>query len=93
MDQEERLAVVIEEIGEVLQMIGKVERFGWENFHPGDLKKQTNRELLENELADLRAAISLMEDAGDVSTTRILALADAKKRLLPQWLLWQKREK
>lgn len=46
---------VIEEIGEVLQAIGKVNRFGLDNFHP-DRPNSSNKEELEKELHDLLGA-------------------------------------
>ncbi len=46
---------VIEEIGEVLKAIGKVRRFGLENFHP-DRPDSTNKKELEEELHDLMDA-------------------------------------
>lgn len=51
------LGWVIEECGEVLQCIGKIMRFGKENYHPTDLNKVTNSERLEAEFSDLKAAL------------------------------------
>lgn len=45
---------VIEEVGELLQVIGKGKRFGWDNKHPG--RSTTNIEELKIEWKDLFAA-------------------------------------
>lgn len=48
----ERLAILAEECGETIQVIGKILRHGYESFHPKDYAT-TNRTLLENELVKL----------------------------------------
>lgn len=52
--QAERLAMLIEECGEVIQVAGKILRHGYDNYHP-DRPHITNRELLQRELTDLAA--------------------------------------
>lgn len=46
---------VVEELGEVVQALGKAGRFGWENRYPAT--GPTNREKLCGELRDLRHAV------------------------------------
>jgi NTP pyrophosphatase (non-canonical NTP hydrolase) len=58
-DMSERLAILTEEIGEVLQVIGKIERHGYESSHP-DRPENTNRDDLERELGHVQAAIDIM---------------------------------
>lgn len=55
--QSERLAMLAEECGEVIQIVGKILRHGYDNFHP-DRPSVTNRELLGRELTDLYAVAS-----------------------------------
>ena len=58
----ERLAMLAEECGEVIQVIGKILRHGYDSFHPAD-HSVTNRDLLGRELTDLLAvAASLCRD-------------------------------
>lgn len=52
--QAERLAMLAEECGEVIQIIGKILRHGYDSWHP-DRPAITNRMLLEKELTDLIA--------------------------------------
>jgi hypothetical protein len=66
----ERLAILMEEMGEAIQIIGKVLRHGYEGHHP-DTPLTTNRALLELELGGVRAAIILMLHAGDLSDTKM----------------------
>lgn len=51
---------VIEECGEVLQAIGKANRFGYFNHHP-DRSGKTNIDELRYELSDLVSAIDRLD--------------------------------
>ncbi|MGR3521928.1 MAG: hypothetical protein ACU0FT_04160 [Paracoccus sp. (in: a-proteobacteria)] len=59
--QSERLAMLAEEAAEVIQIVGKILRHGYESHHPDD-PDTSNRQLLANEIADLSAVIDLMSD-------------------------------
>lgn len=48
---------VIEECSELIQILCKVQRFGWLNWHPDDLKKTSNLILVGDEIRDLIMAI------------------------------------
>jgi len=61
----ERLALLLEELGEAQQAIGKILRHGYENYHP-DFPEISNRDDLEKEIAHIRHAIYLMEQAKDI---------------------------
>jgi len=63
----ERLAMLAEECGEVIQVIGKILRHGYESCHPNDQHQQTNRSLLSGELIDLLAVVDLMENRDDLN--------------------------
>jgi len=58
--------LLAEECGEVIQVIGKILRHGYDSTHPNDPEGDTNRALLENELGDLNAALQLMTEAKDI---------------------------
>ena len=47
---------IVEECGEILQCVGKGERFGWDSKYPND-HAPTAYENLESELLDLMLAI------------------------------------
>lgn len=61
----ERLAILAEEAGEVVQIVGKILRHGLDSHHPDD-PSRTNRMMLENEICDFYAAVSLMCEQGDI---------------------------
>lgn len=62
----ERLAMLAEECGEVIQVIGKILRHGYESYHPADPLGLNNRGLLHSELTDLCAVLNAMDKASDV---------------------------
>lgn len=79
--QAERLAMLAEECGEVIQVIGKILRHGYENFHP--LKPGVpNSELLRRELDDVGAVVSMMIDSGELLQQEFEELLGARARKL-----------
>ncbi|TAN40779.1 MAG: hypothetical protein EPN22_16915 [Nitrospirae bacterium] len=66
----ERLALLLEELGEAQQAIGKILRHGYESYHPL-APSPTNREMLEREIGDIIFALGFMEDAGDLNRQSI----------------------
>jgi NTP pyrophosphatase (non-canonical NTP hydrolase) len=69
-EEQERLDLLIEECGEVLQVIGKIRRHDYDYSHPkyGDIPF---RSLLAMEVGDLLIAIDLLIDRGDISDSVI----------------------
>lgn len=59
----ERLAMLAEECGEVIQIIGKILRHGYDSRHPDG--GMTNRELLQREVCDVSAIVDAMQAHGD----------------------------
>jgi NTP pyrophosphatase (non-canonical NTP hydrolase) len=55
--ESERLAMLAEEAGEIVQMVGKILRHGYESYHPDDPNMTSNRTHLMNELNDLNGVI------------------------------------
>lgn len=79
--QTERLAILAEECGEVIQLVGKILRFGLDSHHPADPETK-NRDLLVSELTDVEAAIQLLTDARDVEAVDPDRVASARLRKL-----------
>jgi NTP pyrophosphatase (non-canonical NTP hydrolase) len=79
----ERLAILAEECGEVVQAVGKVLRHGWESQSPYGGKP--NRVSLERELGNVRAIVNLMLDSGDVRLGEVQTWQRAKKLGLGKW--------
>jgi NTP pyrophosphatase (non-canonical NTP hydrolase) len=84
----ERLALLAEECAEVIQMVGKILRHGFESTHPAG--GPTNRQSLEKELGDVQAAVDLMVIADDVSSHTIEQHCLDKHRAVQQYLHHQK---
>ena len=80
----ERLALLLEEMGEAQQAIGKVLRHGYLSTHPDG--GPNNRQTLERELGDVRYAMIALCDAGDMNKQRIHDRADAKAELVQRYL-------
>ncbi len=64
----ERLAILSEECGEVIQAVGKILRHGYESNYSGG---PTNRETLQSECADVAFATGLLIQAQDISAKQI----------------------
>lgn len=83
----ERLALLAEECAEVIQVVGKVLRHGYESHNPVfDADQSTNRQLLQKELGDLRAATRLMIRETDVSESEIARAYTDKTARVGRWL-------
>lgn len=52
----------IEECAELIQALIKVERFGWFNYHPLDVDRTTNMELVRREADDVRNALDRLDN-------------------------------
>ena len=84
--QAERLALLLEELGEAQQAIGKILRHGYNCTHPNG--GPTNRDLLERELGDILAAIDLlcMPENYDLSNKLIQAAKSSKLQRVGKYL-------
>jgi NTP pyrophosphatase (non-canonical NTP hydrolase) len=72
----ERLAMLAEECSEVIQIVGKILRHGYESHHPDG--GPDNREHLERELGDLTCIMEIMDDCADLSIIDINDFASKK---------------
>lgn len=66
----ERLAKLIEECGEVIQICGKILRHGYESTHV-HYNNIPNRKLLEKELNDVVKSINLMCYMKDIKNSEV----------------------
>jgi len=82
----ERLALLMEECGEVQQIIGKILRHGYESCHPDDKRKRTNRMLLEKELGHVEFAIRFMDENEDIDIDQITNFMKLKNMMIGQYL-------
>ena len=82
----ERLALLAEECGEIVQVIGKILRHGYESSHPDDATDTTNRTLLEKEIGDFECVLEMMSAAKDVKIYYIGYCMKTKQRKIGQYL-------
>lgn len=81
----ERPAILAEECGEIVQVIGKILRHGYKSSHPMDSGGTTNAELLEKEIGDFEAIMGLMVIAKDINEDFIVVATKDKINKLPNW--------
>lgn len=62
----ERLEMLAEEAGEIVQAVTKILRHGYDSYNPNDPLKITNKDNLELELADLLSISRRMIYEGDI---------------------------
>ncbi len=86
--QKERLAILAGECAEVIEIITKIERHGYENYHPSN-RRVTNRQLLQKELGHLLNAFDLMLSSEDVDILAIHGERERKSKEIRQWLRFQ----
>lgn len=80
----ERLAILLEEMGEAQQIIGKILRHGYDSFHPDRERSDTNRHMLMRELGDVESAVRRLVHAGDISGDSVRAAGyDKDQRIKP----------
>lgn len=63
----ERLAILMEEMGEAQQIIGKILRHGYDSYHPADPEKTSNRTLLATEMGHVWCATQMLVIPQDIS--------------------------
>lgn len=79
----ERLAVLAEECGEIVQIVMKAMRHGLDFHHPET--GETNRAAIARELGDLDAICGRMVLAHDIDAPTIKAASSAKAEKLKRW--------
>jgi len=87
--QAERLALLLEEMGEAQQAIGKILRHGYASSHPDG--GPTNRSNLVRELGQVIAAVDLMVGGGDFAPAGLQRYREEKHEKVRQYLHHQER--
>jgi len=82
----ERLAIMAEEMGEALQMIGKTLRHGYESVNPDLPISPDNRTFLEKELGDVLFGIQFLASNGDIVMKNVEMRAIGKARQVKRYL-------
>ena len=84
--QTERLAILAEEMGEAIQVIGKILRHGYESRNPLDKDSVSNRTCLEREMGDVLTALWILEEAMDIDSDEIGSHAVVKRIKIKRWM-------
>jgi len=84
--QAERLAILAEECGEVIQAVNKILRHGYDSKHPTAILARTNRQDLELEVGDLELALELMYTGRDLCRDSVSQAYLEKGNRLGQYL-------
>lgn len=87
----ERLAILAEECAEIIQIVNKILRHGYESSHPDG--GFSNRELLEHEMGDVQFAMTLLARHSDVLEHRVLHRAEDKKAFIRPYLHYEVNSK
>lgn len=87
----ERLALAVEEMGESLQVVGKILRHGYEATDSNTNIQYNNREDLETELGQVEHAIGLLTD-NDLSRSNLDASKMKRSLAVIKYLHHQRRE-
>ena len=84
--QVERLAILLEELGEAQQCIGKILRHGYESRNPLDVNSATNRQLLQSELGDVLYSVMQLGANLDVKLPAIWQRSEEKREKIKPYL-------
>ncbi len=85
----ERLTLLSEECAEVQQVVSKIIRFGFDDFHPKN-NNEPNRLLLTKELGDLMLIIDLLVNNLDLKFDEIEEFKEIKKSKINRYLRYNK---
>jgi NTP pyrophosphatase (non-canonical NTP hydrolase) len=93
--EQERLAILMEECGEVIHAACKIMRHGYESTNPKEIVDddhfpETNRSALAREIGDLMHAVQRMEVHKDVSASVIAERRNSKPERIKPYLHHQK---
>ena len=84
--QTELLALMLEEMGEAQQIIGKVLRHGYRSYNPNDPDKEPNQVLLAKELGHVFAAIQMLVSKQDISGFVLELSREEKHKSVKKWM-------
>ena len=87
-EEVERLALLAEECSEVIHIINKILRHGYESYHPA-FPNLDNRGMLEKECGHVRHAMLRACAAGDITKAHIHRWAEVKMEEVEQYLHYQ----
>jgi len=90
--QIERLGLLSEEMGEALQVIGKILRYGFENKNPDDKDHVSNRIDLAIELGHVKSAMDVIHNTGDIDYSLVEIYRNEKHEKLIKYLRYNENQ-
>lgn len=90
--EQERLAILAEECGEVIQAVCKILRHRYMSTNPKIVNSETNKQALERELGDLMHALDRMVRSGDLDRAEIESRRLSKPEAILPYLHHQSGE-
>lgn len=81
-EESEILNLITEECAEVIQIISKINRFGFSSYNPNDKEKVINRDLLVQELGDIIALVEIAIDSNIINISELNDAVISKKERL-----------
>ena len=85
----ERMSVFSEECGEAIQAVGKILRHGIDGQYKNELP---NREALEAEIGDIKHAIEMLEQCGDIDPKTVEEYRSRKKEKIKKYLYFDENK-
>lgn len=84
--EHERLSCALEEMGEAIQIIGKILRHGYNSHNPISDSRDSNRRMLTQELSHVKYSIDKLLSYEDIS--RVLFIEDYRRKeiSIKKWL-------
>lgn len=82
--QAELLALLAEEAAEVIQVVGKILRHGYDSPHP--VSRAINRDLLAVEIGHVNAAVGMIVASGDLSEAAVAESIEEKVESVQKYL-------
>ena len=76
--EHERLALLSEECAEVIQIVGKILRHGYDSTHPDSPDGPDNRDMLQSELGHVQFALGFLVANGDIKESAIAKALEQK---------------
>lgn len=84
--QQERLAILSEELSEAIQIVGKILRHGYDSYNPNDPEQVPNKILLEEEIGHVYYAVEALVQDKTLNSRRIINHAGWKAKRVVKYL-------
>jgi hypothetical protein len=77
--------LIQEECSEIIQIISKIRRFGFQSYHPDDPEKRSNHQLLNDEVGDFETLKNYLVEANILDPIHLAQRIKFKKEKLRKY--------